>query len=226
MSESKTIFTQKLEKGLAILEISLSGEAVERLFVYFTELRKWSRKVNLIAKGATYEEIVENHFIDSLTLLPLLEGGDVHLLDVGSGAGFPGLVLKAARPEMRLTLVEPRLKRISFLKHVARTLKLEGVEALACRVEDERLLPSDQDFTHVTSRAVSEVGPFLEMVSRFSNPGLQVICMKGPKWQQELERAETIVRENGYVQSKTLSCRLPFSGAERNMLVFLTNTRL
>lgn len=226
MSESKTIFSSRLEEGLKSLDISLSGEAVERLYVYFSELKKWSRRVNLIAKRASDEEILENHFLDSLTLLPLLKGEAVHLLDVGSGAGFPGLVLKAARPDIRLTMVEPRLKRISFLKHVARTLQLTGVEALAFRIEDEELLPSESSFTHITSRAVTEIGPFLEMVHRFSQPGLQVICMKGPKWQQELERAEEIVQEHGYVQTKTLSCLLPFSGAERNLLVFLTHSRL
>lgn len=226
MSESKTIFSSRLEEGLKSLDISLSGEAVERLYVYFSELKKWSRRVNLIAKRASDEEILENHFLDSLTLLPLLKGEAVHLLDVGSGAGFPGLVLKAARPDIRLTMVEPRLKRISFLKHVARTLQLTGVEALAFRIEDEELLPSESSFTHITSRAVTGIGPFLEMVHRFSQPGSQVICMKGPKWQQELERAEEIVQEHGYVQTKTLSCLLPFSGAERNLLVFLTHSRL
>jgi len=226
VSESRTIFINRLEDGLNRLDLSLTGDAVERLWIYFSELRKWSRKVNLIAKGATDAEVIENHFLDSLTLLPLLEGEGLHLLDVGTGAGFPGLVLKAARPGMRLTLVEPRLKRISFLKHVARTLKLAEVEALACRVEDEQLLPADGDFTHVTSRAVTEIGPFLEMVSRFAHPGVQVICMKGPKWQQELERAKDVVQAKGYVQSKTLSCLLPFSGAERNLVVFLTHSRL
>lgn len=226
VSESRAIFISRLEEGLDRLDISLSGDAVERLWIYFRELRKWSRKVNLIAKGATDTEIVENHFLDSLTLLPLLDGEGLHLLDVGTGAGFPGLVLKAARPQMRLTLVEPRLKRISFLKHVARTLQLAEVDALACRVEDEQLLPSDGDFTHVTSRAVTEIGPFLEMVSRFAHPGVQVICMKGPKWQQELERAREVVQAKGYVQAKTLSCLLPFSGAERNLVVFLTHSRL
>lgn len=226
VSASENSFISRLQAGLVRLDISLDADALDRLQVYFQELRKWSRKVNLIARSATDEEIIENHFIDSLTLLPLLEDQEVHLLDVGTGAGFPGLVLKAARPRIRLTMVEPRLKRISFLKHVTRTLQLNDVEALACRVEDERLLSSASDLTHVTSRAVTEIGPFLEMVSRFSHPGLQVICMKGPKWQQELEKAKRIVQEKGYVQAKTLSFLLPFSGAERNLLVFTTRSRV
>jgi 16S rRNA (guanine527-N7)-methyltransferase len=107
------------------------------------------------------QQIIENHFIDSLTILPLLHGADVHLLDIGSGAGFPGLVCKAARPELLVTLVEPRLKRASFLGHIVRTLGLDGVTILTCRIEDEVQLPSDTVFSHITGRAITEVGPFL-----------------------------------------------------------------
>lgn len=224
--EHQDTFLPTLSAGLADLGIVIDDKAAVRLHRYYLELKKWSRKVNLIAKGATDEQIIENHFLDSLTLLPLLQGKDVHLLDVGTGAGFPGLVLKAAKPEMRLTLVEPRLKRVSFLRHVVRTLALENVEVLACRIEDEDTLPSATPFTHITSRAVTEVGPFLEMVNRFRRDGLQVICMKGPRWQEELERASGVVREMRYVQSKAVSCVLPFSGAERTLLVFLTHSGL
>ena len=134
MKEQPFDFRQQLGQGCDALEIVLDAAAVERLFVYFTELLRWSRKINLIAKGTPDAEILEKHFLDSLTLLPLLDTPDSHLLDVGTGAGFPGLVCKAARPDLTVTLLEPRLKRVSFLRHVIRTLNLTGVEALACRV--------------------------------------------------------------------------------------------
>lgn len=220
MSGNVLDFHDRLKQGLKGLEVRLDHEAVERLHVYFTELRKWSRKVNLIAKGAGDEQIIENHFLDSLTLLPLLQADSVHLLDVGTGAGFPGLVLKAAQPSIRLTLVEPRLKRVSFLKHVSRTLALSDVEVLACRIEDEKILPSETEFTHITSRAVNEIGPFLEMVARFSKPGLEVVCMKGPRWRQELDRAGAIVQELHFVQDRVVASVLPFSLAERALVVF------
>lgn len=216
------MFYRRLTEGLTRLGIDLDDEAVDRLYRYFLELKKWSPKVNLIAKGTGDEQIIENHFLDSLTLLPLLQGGEVHLLDVGSGAGFPGLVLKAALPAMRLTLVEPRLKRVSFLKHVTRTVGLSGVTVLACRIEDEEKLPSRTEFTHITSRAVTDVGGFLSMVARFSKPGLKVICMKGPRWQEELGRAAEVIRELHFVQHDVRTHTLPFSSAERTLLVFLT----
>ncbi len=226
MSNDKNRFYDLLRKGLTSLEIDLDVDAVDRLYLYFVELKKWSRKVNLIAKSTADDQIIENHFLDSLTLLPLLQGDTLHLLDVGTGAGFPGLVLKAANPAIQLTLVEPRLKRVSFLKHIVRTLGFTGVEVLACRIEDEDSLPSATGFTHITSRAVTEIGGFLEMVARFSCPGLQVICMKGPKWQEELHRASDVVRDLQFVQHLVVIKALPFSCAERVLLVFLTHSGL
>ena len=83
-------FREQLLQGCSSLGIVLDAEAVERLFVYFTELTRWNKKINLIAKGTPEAEILENHFLDSLTLLPLLNtSGNPHLLDVGSGAGLP-----------------------------------------------------------------------------------------------------------------------------------------
>ena len=200
--------------------IALDAAAVERLFVYFTELTRWGRKINLIAKGTPDAEILEKHFLDSLTLLPLLDVSDPHLLDVGTGAGFPGLVCKAVRPDLTVTLVEPRLKRVSFLRHVIRTLNLSGVEALACRVEDDLLLPSEQVFTHITSRAVTDIAEFLRLVSRLCGPGTTVICMKGPKWQEELEILRKSAPALALQHSSTLERELPFSAAKRALLTF------
>ncbi len=213
-------FREQLQQGCGALGIVLDGEAVERLFLYFTELMRWSRKINLIAKGAAEAEILENHFLDSLTLLPLLDGPGLHLLDVGSGAGFPGLVCKAVRPEMTVTLLEPRLKRVSFLRHIIRTLKLTGVEALAGRVEDELLLPSNADFTHITSRAVTDIGEFLRMVGRLCGEGTTVICMKGPKWQEELQAMQKLSPAISLHHVSTLERELPFSRARRALLTF------
>ncbi len=214
-------FIEGLRGGCSVMGLpELSDAALNRLFVYFKELKHWSRRINLIAKGAGEAEILEKHFLDSLTLLPLLEGDTPHLLDVGTGAGFPGLVCKAVRPDLQVTCVEPRLKRVSFLRHVARTLDLEGLSILECRVEDEIMLPSDGGFTHITSRAVNKIKRFLDMCSRFTAPGVQVICMKGPKWEEELagwqERSGskdfTLIAQNSYV--------LPESGGKRHLLVF------
>jgi 16S rRNA (guanine527-N7)-methyltransferase len=216
-------FSQRLETGLDTLGIEISAEAFDRLSVYFRELKKWGRKVNLIAKSTSDEQIVENHFLDSLTILPLLDGANTHLLDIGTGAGFPALVCKAARPELTVTLVEPRLKRVSFLGHIVRTLGLAEVTVLSCRVEDEGQLPAGREFSHITARAVTEIGSFLQMVERFSPSDPQLICMKGPKWQDELAAASKILADSSYSLDRVLECALPFSRAERNILIFAVN---
>ncbi len=192
------ISVQRLETGLKVLGIAISPDAFARLSLYFSELKKWGKKVNLIAKSTSDEQIVENHFLDSLTILPLLEGAGIHLLDIGTGAGFPALVCKAACPELAVTLVEPRSKRVSFLGHIVRTLGLEEVKIISCRIEDENQLPSARAFTHITARAVTEIGPFLQMVERFAISGPQLICMKGPKWREELAAAADILSCSSY----------------------------
>ena len=104
---------QLLRTGSQRLGIPLGDEAIERLLIYLAQLMKWSRRVNLIARDTPEEQAVELHFLDSLTLAPLLQEPEaVHLLDVGTGAGFPGLVLACVLPEARFTLVEPRQKRV------------------------------------------------------------------------------------------------------------------
>lgn len=213
-------FSVSLTTGLKSFGLILPPEAVERLALYFRELLKWSKKINLIAKGTDPEQIIENHFIDSLTILPQFTGVGSHLLDIGSGAGFPGLVCKAAWPELLVTLVEPRLKRASFLGHITRTLGLSGINVLTCRVEDEALLPSDCPFSHITGRAITEVGPFLRMVERFAPTGARVICMKGPKWREEMDAATEIVSRSPYRLSQVIEHVLPFSGAKRSLLLF------
>lgn len=166
-----------LVRGGAQLGLAMDVAGVERLLVYLAELMKWSRRVNLIARDTPEAQVVETHFLDSLTLLPFLDGaGEVHLLDVGSGAGFPGLALACVRPDARCTLCEPRQKRVSFLRHVVRTLGLANVEVVAERVE-AHLADWPGRFTHITSRAVAEPAAFLPLVRPLVTPATRVLLM-------------------------------------------------
>ena len=166
-----------LVRGGAQLGLAMDVAGVERLLVYLAELMKWSRRVNLIARDTPEAQVVETHFLDSLTLLPFLDGaGEVHLLDVGSGAGFPGLALACVRPDARFTLCEPRQKRVSFLRHVVRTLGLANVEVVAERVE-AHLADWPGRFTHITSRAVAEPAAFLPLVRPLVTPATRVLLM-------------------------------------------------
>lgn len=217
-----SVFTKELAAGLDIFGTEIPEESYDLLELYFSELKKWSRKINLIAKSTSDKQIVENHFLDSLTILPLLADSAAHLLDIGSGAGFPGLVCKAVSPKLAVTLVEPRSKRISFLGHIVRTLGLQKVRLLSCRVEDEEKLPVDRIFTHITCRALTEIGPFLQMVERFAPSGAQLICMKGPKWREELSAASELTDRSSYKLTDVVDHVLPFSNAKRSILLFNT----
>ena len=194
------------------LAMDVAGVGVERLLVYLAELMKWSRRVNLIARDTPETQVVETHFLDSLTLLPFLDGaGEVHLLDVGSGAGFPGLALACVRPDARFTLCEPRQKRVSFLRHVVRTLGLANVEVVADRVE-AHLADWPGRFTHITSRAVAEPAAFLPLVRPLVTPATRVLLM--------LARAEGLAGIDRLVSGPwrvdaERRFVLPFSGAPR-----------
>ena len=166
-----------LVRGGAQLGLAMDAAGVERLLAYLAELMKWSRRVNLIARDTPEAQAVETHFLDSLTLLPIMDEMEApHLLDVGSGAGFPGLALACVRPALRCTLCEPRQKRVSFLRHVIRTLGLANVEVVAERVEAH--LPDwPGRFTHLTSRAVAEPAAFLPLVRPLVTPTTRVLLM-------------------------------------------------
>ena len=201
-----------LVRGGAQLGLAMDVAGVERLLVYLAELMKWSRRVNLIARDTPEAQVVETHFLDSLTLLPFLDGaGEVHLLDVGSGAGFPGLALACMRPDGRFTLCEPRQKRVSFLRHVVRTLGLANVEVVAERIE-AHLADWPGRFTHITSRAVAEPAAFLPLVRPLVTPATRVLLM--------LARAEGLAGIDRLVSGPwrvdaERRFVLPFSGAPR-----------
>ena len=206
-----------LSQGAERLGIVLGPEDYERLLVYCTELTKWSQRINLIARDTPEVQVIENHFLDSLTLLPLLrqESLPVHLLDIGTGAGFPGLVLASVMPGAQFTLVEPRQKRVSFLRHLIRTLGLANTAVVADRIEPHAAAWQGR-FTHITSRAVAEPGVFLPLVRSLLTPEVKVILM--------LAREEALdgIAQNateGWRLVETRSLTLPFSGAPRLLAV-------
>lgn len=209
---------QLLRTGLDRLGVSLTDRSIADLMRYGQELIKWNGKMNLVAKKTTLEEAVEIHFLDSLTLLPVLQAYAPagNLLDVGAGAGFPGLVIKAACPDRSVTLLEPRLKRVSFLNHIIRLLRLEDVLALPHRTDDAEAF-SAAPFAVITSRAVADVASFLDMVQNLATPETLVACMQGASGQEQWEEA----KDNRVFDRVAIEqVRLPFSPAGRAILLF------
>jgi 16S rRNA (guanine527-N7)-methyltransferase len=201
----------------------LPEDKLPQLEKYFVELEKWCLKINLVAK-AEAAQIIENHFLDSLTLLPLLEPykkeGAPTLLDIGSGAGFPGLVIKIVCPWLRVILVEPRQKRVSFLRHIIRSLHLDNID-----LREERLVEDKAQFQEnygqpdiITSRAVADIKTTLKMLSA-SPAKSKIICMKGPKAEAEIEEwRKTAASPFTLIGHQRFT--LPVSGAARALIVF------
>lgn len=208
------------DKGLANLDLALSGNAVDNLVRYALELLKWNKKVNLVAKNTSVEDIVEKHFLDSLTLLPVLKSQSGHqssLLDVGSGAGFPGLVIKIVDSQRQVYLLEPRQRRVSFLNHVIRTLHLKGIEVYPKRSDELARSTSPQHYGVITGRAVADVTAFLDMVKGLAGHDTLVMCMQGASGPEQWKKAKT---NQAFAGLKIEQGSLPFSKANRFILVF------
>jgi len=205
--------------GLTRLGLSLEDKEVNLLVRYLQELIKWNRKVNLVARNTSLDDIVEKHFLDSLTLVPVLAARGPEngmLLDVGSGAGFPGLVIKTVCPDRPVTLLEPRQRRVSFLGHVIRVLGLRNVQVLPKRT-DELVSMTYICPDIITGRAVADVGSFLDMVKELAQPGALVICMQGASGPEQWER----VKDNPLYDPVSMEqVKLPFSGDRRAILLF------
>lgn len=213
-----------LIQGSDLMGIKLPAAAIDPLCRYFDELCKWNKKINLVAR-ANDQEIIEKHFLDSLTLLPFMQKQvEKKLLDVGSGGGFPGLVVKICCPDMDLTLMEPRRKKVTFIKHVIRTLGLPQVQVREARLEaGDQTLFDGQTFPLISSRALSKVSDFLDLSQSFSPPGGKVICMKGARAEEELADWREKQPDSPYELVKKTEWRLPFSGGKRVVLIFEKN---
>lgn len=207
-----------LVQGSKALGLQLGSREIDRLARYHAELAKWNLKMNLVAR-ADVPEIIETHFLDSLTLLPHLPGEKPELLDVGSGAGFPGLVLKAACPQLILTLIEPRAKRAAFLRHIVRNLALDQVEVMEKRLEPALAgqLPA---YPCITSRAVAAISEFLALAAPFSPAGGTVICMKGPRAEEEISQWQHDQPASPYRLREVVPLALPFTRATRHLVIF------
>jgi len=209
-----------LTQGCRALGLACQPETLARLGRYYEELCRWNKKTNLVSARATPEDILELHFLDSLTLLPvadeqLLNTENTRLLDIGSGAGFPGLVLAMVRPELSVHLVEPRAKRALFLRHMTRILTAKNTQVHEKRCEE---LPQEygNSFHLVTSRAVGSTTWLLEAARPFLCQDGVVVRMLGGK--EEEDSGEIPAGFKTTPREKT--CTLPFSGQNRRLLLY------
>ena len=167
--------------------LELGDEAVAKLATYVATLLLWRTRMSLTA-ASTAAEIVQQHVADSFAVLPHLPNGCC-VADLGSGAGFPGVVLAITRPDAQVALIEARRKRASFLREVLRQAAITNAQVIEARVE---ALPQELigTFDVVTSRAFGPVSEFLALSRPLLRPGGVAIAMKGPKGRDE-SKAQT-----------------------------------
>jgi 16S rRNA (guanine527-N7)-methyltransferase len=203
-----------LQEGAAALGLEFSPATVEQSGFYLTELQRWNARVNLTALREP-RDIVVQHFLDSLAILRYLEGA-ASLADLGSGAGFPGLALKLARPELTLTLVEARQKKAAFLEYLVACLKLPGVEVAQIHLTPRGARRWGPRFAAVTSRAAFSLEYFLELAAPLLLPGGCALALKGPHLPEtDLQKARGGLARLGLTPLELLEYYLPLSGEPR-----------
>lgn len=205
---------ESFQKEVSKLGIELSGKQIEQLSQYAEFLIAYNEKVNL-TNITELSEIYEKHFYDSLLIAPLLENAE-SICDVGSGAGFPGVVLKIVFPGIKLTIMEPLQKRVRFLQLLAEKLQLD------IRIENIRAEEAGEQresFDAVVARAVAELAILAELCIPLVKKDGIFIAMKGSKAYAEIKTAEKAVRELGCVLKTISDVRLP-GGESRINIVY------
>ncbi|MFC1866291.1 16S rRNA (guanine(527)-N(7))-methyltransferase RsmG [Chloroflexota bacterium] len=214
---------QILKTGASELGIELNPHQLEQFQIYYKELADSNKKINLTSIIEPGETQIK-HFLDSLTvILALKHPADIEglsIIDIGSGAGFPGLPLKITFPSIRLTLLEARFKKTAFLKHIIRTLKLEGVEVAAERAEETAQQSQyRQCFDMVVSRAVALLPVLAELTLPFCKTGGLVVLQKKGDIRDELLQAGKAIVTLGGSPPQSIKIEVNELGDNRCLLV-------
>lgn len=205
-----------LNAGTAELGINISTRQLEKFTVFADELCKWNRKINLTSITDP-KEIAVKHFIDSLTILQYVDIKG-SLLDIGSGAGFPGIPLKIMSPETSIVSVDAVEKKIHFQRHIVRTLDLEDFSAQHRRAEN--LLPEYKGyFKTVVSRAFSDIPEFAKYALPLMAENGLIVAMKGRDGRRESEAAANELKKMGAVVSSIHEFELPLFKDLRTLIV-------
>ncbi len=215
----------KLPEMAEILGISLNEHQIEQFHDYYTLLLSWNQKINLTTV-TEYDDVVVKHFVDSLEAgwaCDFASVGRKTLLDVGSGAGFPGIPLKIAYPELSVTLLDAQQKRVSFLEEVIQTLGLTGIWAVHGRAEDYINETGDKgpvrgSFDICTSRAVSGLAVLAEYCLPYLKVGGEFLAYKSGNVGEELSSARNAVAVLGGEVEDVCMFKLPDTDIRRSII--------
>lgn len=213
LKEFEKIFKEKCKKN----NIELQTYEIEKFYKYMLGIIEWNEKINVTAI-TDEKEFLEKHFIDSLTINKYLKNGK-KLIDIGTGAGFPGIPLKIANSNLEVTLIDSVNKKLNVIKEVSKEIKLDKLEIIHTRAEDlANKSEYREQFDFATTRAVSNLSTIAEYMLPFVKIGGKAICMKGPNYEEELEDAEKAIGILGGKLEKVENLRLNDEN-ERNIVI-------
>ena len=211
-------FKLKLIKCLNEIDINASEEEVKKLYKYMNTLIEWNKVMNLTAIVEP-NEIIIKHFEDSLTINKYVNAND-EVIDVGTGAGFPGIPIAIFNEKANITLLDSLNKRINFLAEVTKNTGINNCSLVHSRAEDAgRLEKYREKYDIATSIAVAPLNVLLEYLLPFAKVGGLCICMKGPKTDEEVKQSENALKQLGGKVEKIEKIILQGENIERNIVV-------
>ncbi len=205
-----------LKEGAEKLGIALTQDRLGQLETYKKVLLEWNEKMNLTAITDDFG-VYTKHFLDSLTPI-LTEKVSGRVIDVGTGAGFPGLVLKIACPEIELTLLDSLNKRINFLKEAAEKIGIPGIEFVHARAEDGARREREKYDTAV-ARAVANMSVLSELCLPFVRVGGYFLALKGPMAKEELNDARRAITVLGGKLEEVFPVEIPFTELSHKIII-------
>ena len=210
----------KLKTGAGSYGLALSEEQAQQFIQYMELLREWNEKINLTAITEP-DEVITKHFLDSMSVYatPYVKEG-TSVIDVGTGAGFPGLVMKIAKPGIKLTLLDSLAKRLNFLQTVCDETNISDVEFVHSRAEDGGQNPEYREkFDVAIARAVANMSTLSEYLLPFVKVGGYFIAMKGPLADEELANAKKAIATLGGEIAEVAEVDVPFTDLHHRIVV-------
>lgn len=209
-------FTSRMKEECKKINVNLEPEQIEQFYTYMQELIEWNNKINLTAIIEP-EEIIKKHYIDCLSIIKYIKD-DNKIIDVGTGAGFPGIPIKIANKSLNITLLDSLNKRISFLNEIITKLKLSNIETVHARAEEYVANGKREKYDIAVSRAVANLPTLLEYLMPYVKVNGICICMKGPKAQAELEESKKAIEILGGRLEKIENIKID-ENMDRNIII-------